>query len=242
MKKYIGCSGYHYADWKKKFYPEDLKKNEWLEYYAKHFNTVEINNTFYKMPEKKDLKKWTDNTPDDFRFTLKANRFFTHQKKLKIDDTFKERFDTFMDLANGMEEKLGCILWQLPGNLHKHVEKLEALFKLTGKNNMHVFEFRHESWFDDEVFDVLSDNDATYCILSAPDDLPETVKSTSKIAYLRLHGKDEWYNYHYSDDELKNWKSRLDKLKNVDELFVYFNNDQHANAAKNAQSLKSLYE
>lgn len=242
MKTYIGCSGYHYDDWKKKFYPEDLKKNEWLEYYAKHFNTVEINNTFYKMPEQKDLKKWKDNTPDDFRFTLKANRFFTHQKKLKIDDVFKQRLNSFMELANGMEEKLGCILWQLPGNLHKNVEKLEELFELTGKNNLHVFEFRHESWFSDEVFDVLSENNGTYCMLSAPDDLPETVKATSKTAYLRLHGKDDWYNYDYSEKELKKWKSHLDELKNIDELFVYFNNDQHANAPQNAKTLKSLFE
>jgi uncharacterized protein YecE (DUF72 family) len=192
--------------------------------------------------EQKDLKKWKDITPDDFRFTLKANRFFTHQKKLNIDDTFKERFDTFMELAKGMEEKLGCILWQLPGNLHKNVEKLEELFELTGKNKFHVFEFRHESWFDDEIFDVLSENNGTFCMLSAPDDLPETLKTTSKAAYLRLHGKDEWYNYNYSEKELKEWKSRLDDLKNTDELFVYFNNDQHANAPQNAKTLKSFFK
>ena len=240
MKTYIGCSGYHYDDWKEKFYPEDLKKREWLEYYSKHFNTVEINNTFYKMPVEKDLKKWKENTPKNFKLTVKANRYFTHQKKLKIDDDFEERLETFVKLAEGLGEKLGCILWQLPGNLHKNVQKIKDLGKLLDKNQPNVIEFRHESWFDDEVYDMLSEQNISYCMLSAPDDLPEEAKASTKIAYLRLHGKKDWYRYNYSQNELRSWEKRLRGLKNVSELYVYFNNDQNAYAVENAKQLQSL--
>ncbi len=242
MKTYIGCSGYHYSDWKEKFYPKDLQKKEWLNYYAEHFNTVEINNTFYKMPVEKDLMKWKEKTPKDFRLTLKANRYFTHQKKLKIDGDFKDRLETFVDLAEGLGDKLGCILWQLPGNLHKNVSKLKDLGQLLKNNSRNVLEFRHNSWFDDEVFDVLSEQEISYCMISAPDDLPEDARTTTKTAYLRFHGKKNWYNHYYSQNELQAWEKRLKELKNVKDLFVYFNNDHNAYAVKNAQKLKSLLE
>ncbi len=242
MKTYIGCSGFHYAHWKNKFYPEDLPKKKWLEYYAGRFNTVEINNTFYKMPEAKDLKMWKETTPASFRFTLKANRYFTHQKKLNIDDDFKDRFSSFTNAASIMEEKLGCILWQLPRNQHKDVSKIESLGKLLKNTGHHVIEFRHESWFDEEVYAVLTDNGLGFCILSAPGNLPEENLSTSKIAYLRLHGKKEWYRYHYSEEELKSWEKRLKNLKNVTDCYVYFNNDYMAHAVDNAQTLTSYFK
>ncbi len=242
MKTYIGCSGFHYSDWKKKFYPEDLPKKNWLEFYAEQFNTVEINNTFYKMPEEKDLKKWKETTPASFQFTLKANRYFTHQKKLNIDDDFKDRFSSFMDAASVMDKKLGCILWQLPRNQHKDVSKIESLGKLLNDTSHHVIEFRHESWFDEEVYGALSDYKLSFCILSAPDKLPEETLATSKVAYLRLHGKKDWYRYNYSDNELKTWHKRLKGLKNVTELYVYFNNDYEAHAVENAKTLKSYFE
>ena len=242
MKTYIGCSGYHYSDWKEKFYPKDLQKKEWLGYYAKHFDTVEINNTFYKMPEEKKLKKWKENTPENFKLTIKANRYFTHQKKLKADGAFKDRLETFVDLAEVLGEKLGCILWQLPGNLHKDVSKLKDLGKLLKNNSRNVLEFRHKSWFDDEVFEVLAEQDISYCMISAPGDLPEKARATTETAYLRFHGKNDWYNHYYSQKELQTWEKRIKKLKNVKHLFVYFNNDHNANATKNAQKLKFLLE
>mgnify|MGYP006300177017 CR=1 FL=1 len=241
METFIGCSGYHYSDWKEKFYPQQLQKKEWLKFYARHFNTVEINNTFYKMPQKKDLEAWREQTPSDFLFTLKANRYFTHQKKLKTDGDFKDRFNTFIELAEGMGDQLGCILWQLPGNLHKNAEKIEKLCELFNRKNRHVIEFRHQSWFDDEIYKVLSRHNVTFCIISAPGDLPEECRATSNCAYLRLHGKNEWYNYHYSGSELKSWAERLKQLKNIDRLFVYFNNDQHAHAVDNAKTLKGYF-
>ena len=241
MKTYIGCSGYHYKDWKEKFYPEDLPKEEWLSHYAEHFNTVEINNTFYKMPSGEDLRAWKKQTPDHFRFTIKANRFFTHMKKLKQDDTFSDRLDRFQETLQDLGRKLSCVLWQLPGNLHKNISRLESFCKMLDDGVCHVIEFRHASWFDQEVYEVMEQGKVAFCMLSAPDGLPEEIRATTDKAYVRFHGKDEWYNYHYGEKELEHWKERLDGLKNIDSLFAYFNNDQHAYAVDNARDLKSLF-
>jgi uncharacterized protein YecE (DUF72 family) len=240
MKVYIGCSGYHYPSWKKAFYPEDLPKDQWLEYYAKHFNTVEINNTFYKMPTEFAFQEWRDKTPANFKFTVKANRYFTHLKKLNIDAGFRERLQSFNKTISVLEDQLGCVLWQLPGNLHRDVDKLENLCKMLDKNMRHVIEFRHPSWFNEKIYDVLSAQDVSLCILSAPNHLPEEVRATNKTAYLRLHGKDSWYDYHYTDQELKNWEKQLKKLKQPGQLYVYFNNDQYAFAPDNAKTFASF--
>ncbi len=242
MKVYIGCSGFHYKDWSEKFYPGKLPKKEWLSYYSQHFNTVEINNTFYKMPEEKDFKNWMDKTPSNFKFTIKANRYFTHQKKLIVDDDFRERFFSFGETLKALDNKLGCVLWQLPGNLHKNEPKLVEFLKLLDARTHHVVEFRHESWFNDAIYERLSENKISYCMLSAPDNLPEDVVSTSKTAYLRFHGKSSWYNYHYSEDEIKSWFLRLKGLKAVDRLYIYFNNDHNAWAVENAKMLASLFD
>ena len=242
MKIYIGCSGYNYKGWSDIFYPDKLPKKQWLEYYAGHFNTVEINNTFYRFPKEDVLKKWLENTPDDFRFTIKANRYFTHTKKLKADERFFERLREFQRIVNTAKDKVECILWQLPGNLHKNIPKIEEFCKsVEHKDIHHVIEFRHESWFDGSVYDVLMNENVTFCILSAPGVLPEDTVVTSDTAYIRFHGKSSWYDYHYSDKELEEWKKRIEKLSPVKKIFIYFNNDQHANAVKNARKLQELF-
>ena len=241
MNRHIGCSGYYYKEWKERFYPEDLPESKWLEFYAGHFNTVEINNTFYNMPSEKDIKKWKEQTPGEFRFTIKAHRFFTHMKKLKKDRRFSHRLSKFQDVLHLFDDQLGCILWQLPANLHKNLEKLEHFLGAVDPDLKHAVEFRHISWFCHEVYDLLSGSGVSFCMISAPDDLPEDVRTTSKTGYLRFHGKDTWYDYHYSNSELKDWKNRLDQIGPVDDLFIYFNNDQHGHAVDNAKSLKAYY-
>ncbi|MFW6350849.1 MAG: DUF72 domain-containing protein [Bacteroidota bacterium] len=241
MKTHIGCSGYSYEDWKGSFYPDELPKEEWLSFYAKKFNTVEINNTFYKFPEKETLDNWNSQTPEHFTFTIKAHRFFTHLKKFNIDDAFMEKLDAFQTSLNPLKEKISCILWQLPGNLHKNVAKLESLCTKLDKNFTHVFEFRHHSWFDEEIYELMKKNNVAFCILSAPGNLPEDLVVTHKTAYVRFHGKSEWYDYLYSENELKDWKNRLSELEDIQQLFIYFNNDKHGNAFKNALTLKKLF-
>lgn len=240
MKIYIGCSGYNYKDWKGKFYPEDSKEDQWLEYYSSHFNTVEINNTFYKFPTAELMKRWVEGTPDDFRFTIKANRYLSHMKKLKVDESFLNSLKEFNKVLSSAKEKLDCVLWQLPGNLHKNESKIRSFCSSLDHNINHVVEFRHKSWFDEEIYDILSKEDVSYCILSAPGGLPEDMITTTKVAYIRFHGKSKWYDYFYSDEELEEWKKRITGLKGIERVYTYFNNDHHANAVKNAQKLKSL--
>lgn len=242
MKTFIGCSGFHYKDWINKFYPEKLPKKEWLSYYAKSFNTVEINNTFYRMPEEKNLRSWMDQTPEGFQFTIKANRYFTHQKKLHVDDDFRDMFDPFISTVKIAGSKLGCVLWQLPGNLHMDESRLSDLFRLFDKTVNHVIEFRHESWFTDNIYSLLSDHKVGFCMLSAPGNLPDDVLATAPAAYLRFHGKSTWYNYYYSDKEIRDWFNRLRNLKDASHLYVYFNNDHNAWAVENAKMLKAMFE
>ncbi len=242
MEKYIGCSGYSYDDWKDRLYPDDLPKKEWLSYYADQFNSVEINNTFYSFPTQKNVKNWRDDTPAEFRFSIKANRFFTHLKKLKTDDVFVDKLNEFQKVLSPMKNKTGNILWQLPGNLHKDVDKLRSFANVIDRDFNHVIEFRHPTWFDETVYDLLRDLDISYCILSAPNGLPETLLATNKTAYLRFHGKSTWYDYLYSEEELEEWKNRMQKLREVDSIYMYFNNDQHGNAIKNARNLMDLFQ
>ena len=241
MKTYIGCSGFHYAGWRNRFYPGNLPKKDWLSYYSEHFNTVEINNTFYKMPEEKNLRNWMDKTPTDFKFTIKANRYFTHQKKLTVDYDFRDRFHAFDETLKVLGSKLGCVLWQLPGNLHKNAAKLQDLVSLLDARTHHVVEFRHISWFDESIYSLLEKHKISFCMVSAPGNLPEEVISTAKTAYLRFHGKNNWYNYYYSEQEMEGWHKRLKKLKGPDRLYAYFNNDHNAWAVENARMLKKLF-
>lgn len=240
MEIYIGCSGFYYADWKDEFYPKDLPKDRRLSYYAEHFNSVEINNTFYKFPTEDQLSKWVDETPPHFRFSIKAHRFFTHMKKLNADASVQENLDKFQNILDALEDKLGCVLWQLPGNLQKDISKLESFFNMVEKKTHHVVEMRHDSWFKEPVYEKLRDLGVTNCMLSAPNGLPEDIISTSRTAYLRFHGKSTWYNYLYSYQELEIWRDRLEKLEDVDQIFIYFNNDQNAYAVKNAKTLSEM--
>lgn len=237
---FIGCSGYSYDDWKGDFYPDDMPQDEWLSFYAEKFNTVEINNSFYKFPENESIKKWLSQAPANFRFSIKGHRFFTHLKKFNVDDSFKEKLNNFQSSLEPLKEKAGCVLWQLPGNLHKNIPKLEAFCQELDNDFTHVLEFRHPSWFDEDVYEFMKKNNIAFCILSAPGNLPEDLIVTHKTAYVRFHGKKEWYDYLYSEKELKEWKKRLNGLKNIKQLFVYFNNDKHGNAVKNAITLKKL--
>jgi len=236
MRNYIGCSGFNYDDWKGKFYPEEISKKNWLEYYAQHFDTVEINASFYHLPKEKTLDNWYERTPGNFRFTLKGSRFITHQKKL---NDVKEPVNNFYRLASRLKGKLGCILWQLPGNQHLDLEKLKIFCRLLSPEFKNVIEFRHNSWFDEKVYQILQNNEVTLCLVSVPKELKTVFKKTTDLVYVRFHGKKEWYNYLYSEKEMKEWSEKLKSLKSR-QIYAYFNNDVNANAPKNAQQLEQL--
>lgn len=238
-KYFLGCSGWSYDHWVNRFYPEKISKSKWLEYYSKHFNTVEVNSTFYRFPTKKMLNSWYNRTPSDFVLTLKANQLITHKKR--FHDT-EEYIDRFYDLAGHLEDKLGCILFQLHPVLSKDMDLLHSIIDQLDLRRNNIIEFRHESWFCDEVYDVLRENRLGFCSISAPN-LPEDLLATTDNAYIRFHGKKEedWYRYLYSKEELEDWGEKIKGLK-VKKVFCYFNNDYQANAIKNCKQLKKILE
>lgn len=235
MEKHLGCSGYFYYHWKGRFYPEDLPQNKWFSYYSKHFNTLELNSTFYHFPKISTAKNWYRSSPDNFKYSLKVNRFITHIKKFH---NVKKLIEDFYKVGDQLKEKMGCYLFQLPPSLHFSMKKLDEIIKQLDLDKSNVLEFRHESWFTDEVYDKLKRNNIIFCIVSSPK-FPEDFIQTAKDIYIRFHGK-TWYNYNYSDSELKSWAEKIKKSKPRN-AWVYFNNDANAYAVNNCMSLKKLF-
>ena len=236
MKVYLGCSGWNYRHWKGKFYPEDIPQKKWLEHYATVFNTVEVNSTFYRMPRESTVASWEERTPSDFNFTLKGSRYVTQMKKLH---EVEESVQNFENVASVLKNKLSCILWQLPPSLHRDDERLDNFCKVLKSSNTNVIEFRHESWFTDEVYHILEENNVSFCSISSPRFAEEMIV-TGKVGYVRFHGKGKkWYDYKYSTEELKEWSEKI-KASNAEEVYIYFNNDIGSNAVDNAQQLKEL--
>lgn len=240
MDVHVGCSGYYYNHWKGVFYPEGLPKKEWLQFYSQHFSTVEINNTFYRMPFKNAVNNWYSITPAGFVFAVKGYRYFTHLKRLIVDDDFREMMLQFLDTASLLKEKLGPLLWQFPGSFTANSERLRDFCKLIGREFSCVFEFRHQSWFTQEVFGILQEHRHALCLVSSPATVPNIFNSSSAFAYIRFHGEGAWYRHNYSNEALESWKRKLDGI-NSGILYAYFNNDVSGYAISNGKYFASLY-
>ncbi len=234
---YLGTSGWSYEDWIGKFYPEDIKKNEWLNFYSKKFDTVEVNASFYRLPYEKMIKGWKNKTPNDFLLTFKGSQLITHKKKLKDSEEYLKKF---YDRIKLVEKKLGVILWQLPPQLKKNIDLLEDFLNKINSNYKQCIEFRHKSWFSKEIYNLLKKYNVAFCIISAPK-LPSTIEVTADFAYIRWHGTDDWYKHNYSKEELNGWATQIKKL-NVNDVFGYFNNDYKGFAPKNCIKLKKILE
>ncbi len=234
---FLGCSGFYYNHWKGRFYPEKLPKNKWLQYYAQQFNTVELNNTFYRYPRESMLQGWRDKTPDNFKFTLKANRAITHTRKFHNTEALTE---LFYKLAYVLQDKLLCVLFQLPPFVHKNLELLEKIASQIDPKVTNVLEFRHESWWSDDIYAFMEKKGLVFCSVSSSN-LPERLVSTASTVYVRFHGKNGWYAGFYPDEELKVWAEKIKEQK-AKRALCYFNNDVNANAVKNCQTLKTLLE
>ncbi len=234
---FIGTSGWHYDDWRKRFYPEKLPKTKWLEFYARHFSTVELNNTFYRLPSETAFTNWYDSSPPDFIFAVKVSRYITHIKRLKDCD---EAVSKFMSRAGILEEKLGPLLYQLPPGMHRNDEILASFLKSLPGEFRHVIEFRHQSWLVDEVFDILRRHKAGLCVFDMPD-FTCPLLATADFAYIRFHGRDSLYSSCYSDEELAEWAKRIgDLAKNLESVYIYFNNDVEGFALKNAAKIREF--
>lgn len=236
---HIGTSGWHYDHWVGPFYPEDMTSAGFLEFYAQRFHTVEINNTFYSLPRKPTLEAWRDETPKRFLFACKASRFITHMKKLKDPRRSVKRF---FDTIDVLRPKLGPVLFQLPPRWHVNVDRLRAFLDALPGGCRYAFELRDETWFTDEVLELLELARAAFCIYDlAGRRSPEHV--TTDLVYIRLHGPGQAYQGQYGDSALRGWARKIGGWSREGrEVYCYFDNDQKAYAARDAARLLRLVE
>jgi uncharacterized protein YecE (DUF72 family) len=215
MNFLVGTSGYSYPKWKGSFYPEKLPQKEMLSYYAQRFSVVESNNTFYRMPNVDALESWTKQVPESFQFVLKAPQAITHRKRLK---SAQDELDNLINTSSVLQHRRGPLLFQLPPNFKKDLPRLESFLSLIGNGVRVAFEFRHESWFDDEVFDCLRANACALCNADA-DDLPSAdLVSTTGWGYVRLRREE------YTDKSLGMWIERL-RSHAWGEAYVFFKHE-----------------
>ncbi|MCK4354404.1 MAG: DUF72 domain-containing protein [Dehalococcoidia bacterium] len=233
-KYHIGCSGWHYDHWRVLYYPERLPKPRWLQFYARQFSTVELNNSFYHLPSEKAFATWKESTPNNFVFAVKVSRFITHIKRLR---NLGSAVENFLSRACLLQDKLGPLLYQLPPSMKRNDKILEDFLSSLPQEYRHVFEFRHESWLSDSLFQILRRHNAGLCVFDMPGSTCPLV-ATSDFAYIRLHGSATLYSSCYSDKELAQWAKKIVQLgEKVEAVYVYFNNDAEAFAVKNALTL-----
>jgi uncharacterized protein YecE (DUF72 family) len=229
MNLYVGTSGYSYKEWKGTFYPRDLPDKQMLRFYGERFRTVEINNTFYRMPKAAVLEGWANEVPADFKFVLKAPQRITHMQRLK---NAGDSVSHLLEVSAALKERLGLLLFQLPPNLKKDVQRLQEFLALLPPQRRVTFEFRHQSWFDEEVFGVLRDHGAALCIAEAEDSLEIPFVATADWGYLRLRRPD------YGDAELRTWLRRV-REQGWQDVFVFF---KHEDEGKGPEMAKRLME
>jgi uncharacterized protein YecE (DUF72 family) len=235
----IGCSGWNYAAWKEEFYG-GLPARRWLEYYARHFDTVELNNTFYRLPKRDAVANWEQTAPSGFCFAVKASRYLTHMKRL-LDlgpglARFYERIEPLL-----RSPKMGPILWQLPPNFQRDDERLEHALARFSPEQRHCIEFRHASWFSDDVYALLREHDVALVIGDRPEVKEFQAHAfTAPWTFVRFHYGSRGRRGNYSETELEEWAARFRDWSEEVEVFAYFNNDWEAFAVKNARRLKEL--
>ncbi len=238
MEFLIGTSGWWYDHWYGKFYPPELEKKDWFSYYAKVFDTVEVNSSFYRLPFEGVVKGWARKAPENFKFTLKMWRRVTHFKKLK---GVEEDLAIFFERIKPLKKNYGAILYQLPPSLKLDLSLLEGFLKMLPDGVDQVIEFRNKSWLESKTFSLLKKYNVAYCIVSMPK-FPELLELTADFSYIRFHGRETLYSSFYSDDELKQWRKRIRGFirKKIKRVYIYFNNDYNAYAVKNALKMKEL--
>lgn len=234
---HIGTSGWHYQHWKGRFYPEDMPDQNMLKYYEKKFETAEINNTFYQLPKEKTLLRWRDTVPEDFIFSVKASRYITHMKKLKDP---KEPVTNFLDRIKSLGHTLGPILFQLPPRWNCNPARLKSFLQVLPAHYRCTFEFRDQSWFDDQIYQALKDHNAAFCIYHLSGVLsPKEV--TADFIYIRLHGPGGPYQGQYTDETLAKWGQIFDTWnKQGKEIYCYFDNDEAGYGAQDALRLQEI--
>ncbi len=235
----IGTSGWHYKHWCGPFYEEKLPSSKMLQVYYKHFDTVEINNSFYRLPTAETFRAWREATPRGFLYAVKASRFITHMKKLKDP---QNALDNILVRAAELKEKLGPILFQLPPKWTINAGRLDEFLTALPKELQYAFEFREPSWHEQKIYEILRRHNAAFCIFELNRfQSPEPI--TADFTYIRLHGPGGPYQGSYSKGTLRNWAAKIASWgRDLKDIYVYFDNDQAAYAAKNALELKHLVD
>ena len=233
-KIYIGTSGWSYEHWKDNFYPSNLKTNLWLNHYAKQFSTVEINSTFYRTPVNATVNNWFEQVPKNFIFSIKASRYITHIKRLY---DCQESLEYFFNVSKGLKSKAGPILFQLPPSFKLNQERFTEFVSSLSSEYQYVFEFRHPSWYVDDIYRLLKKKKIALCITDLKGNLtPEEI--TADFTYIRLHGPHKAYQGSYSLTALKSWQKKIEKWQ-VD-TYCYFDNDEKGYAVQDAMTLQNL--
>lgn len=232
---YCGACGWNYNHWKNTFY-EDVKQADWLSHYAATFDTVEINNSFYRLPETSTFERWRDQTPDNFVFAVKASRYLTHIKRLADPE---EPLQRLLDRSSGLGGKRGPILYQFPPNWKPELDRLEQFLALLPPDTRSVFEFRDDRWQSAAVWSLLERYNAAYCVMDSPG-LPLHLKTTAGFSYVRMHSGGEATRGNYTDEALATWAGRVNEMLKLGDVYVYFNNDNNTYAVYNALTLRKM--
>jgi uncharacterized protein YecE (DUF72 family) len=232
----IGCSGWNYQSWRGEFYPKGLPPNRWLEYYSRVFNTVEVNSTFYRLASPKAVARWVEQTPPDFVFALKASRYLTHIKRLaNLELGIGRYYESIEPLTK--TPKLGPIVWQLPPNFQRDEERLESALAALPEGR-HCFEFRHKSWFTDDVYALLRAYGAALVIGDRKGLDFQSHVMTTDWTLVRFHYGHRGRRGNYSESELEEWAQRFERWARRVEVYAYFNNDWEVFAPRNAQWMR----
>ncbi len=232
----IGCSGFSYKEWKQEFYA-GIPAGKWFSFYSKHFNTLESNVTFYRLPALKTLLKWYDESPEDFSFSVKAPQLITHYKKFVAIETELASF--YKLIEEGFKDKLACVLFQFPPSFIYTDERMDAIIQNLSNEFNNIVEFRHESWLQPEVYKKLQQHKITFCNISHPR-LKEVFVATSPILYFRFHGVPELFKSSYSEAFLQNILQQINQDKKAKKIYLYFNNTMTGAAIDNADFLKEI--
>lgn len=231
----IGCSGWMYDDWRGRLYPERTPKRRWLEVYAEHFDTVEVNSTFYRLARRDAVAGWVEQTPAEFLFAVKASRYLTHVKRLlDVGDSVARFYEPLEPMRDA--GKLGPVLWQLPENFHRDDQRLAGWLELL-PSGMHAIEFRHESWFAPEVLAALRSRGVALVIGDHPERTFQTYDATASWRFIRFHYGSRGRAGNYSATEIETWARRIAQWRRREEIYAYFNNDWRGFAPANAKQL-----
>lgn len=233
----IGTSGWHYPHWRGPFYPRELAPSRFLDFYAERFDTVELNNTFYRLPEPTSFEAWKKHSPPNFLFAVKGSRFLTHMKKLKEPE---EGIARFFARAELLGRKMGPVLFQLPPRWKSNAERLRDFIRVLPKSHRYSFELRDRTWLNEEIYDILRKQKVAFC----PYELggfESPIVMTADFTYIRLHGPGAKYQGDYSREKLREWAKRIGSWRReLKAIYIYFDNDQAGYAAKNAAELKEM--